>query len=333
MSEKPSTDVALPEGGTKGGPKANLASLLKGGCPFQDTAAAPKRVKAFLWGDSGTAKTTTALQFPGVAVIDMEGGTRLYDKAFKFKRFPATEADEVMAAVDWLLKNNHSFRTLVIDPITIYWESLQAKYREIFLNRNKRSAGFKFEFYQFQPGDWIVIKAELKELMRKLIRLDMNVVVTAREKTKYEEGEMMKKAGEVFDVERSMPYFFDVVLRMVRGPKGEFMANCVKERSPKDAKGVFPKGVDFPMQYKMFEKIFGADAIKRESKPVDMVSANVKKRIGELIKTLGLSGDLVKQRLAAYEAGSVDELTAEAAATILEKLETAAKAKGEKSNG
>ncbi|KKL73660.1 hypothetical protein LCGC14_2072680 [marine sediment metagenome] len=329
-------DVTLPAGETKTGPKANLNSLIPGGCPFKETDGTHKRVKAFLWGGPGAGKTTLALQFPGVALIDMEGGSRLYDDAFKFKRFPATEADEVMAAVDWLLANQHPFRTLVIDPMTIYWEALQTKYREIFLKRNKKSAGFKFEFYQFQPGDWIIVKAEMKELMRKLMRLDMNVIVTARDKTKYEEGtsEMMKKTGDqVFDVERSMPFFFDVVLRLTRGPKGEFLATCLKERSPKDAKGVFTEGTEFVMEYKLFEKMFGAAALKKESKPVDMVSTDTKGRIESLIEKLGLDEAQVTTRLSAYGANNMDGLTVEAAATILGKLEAAVKSKEGGSNG
>ena len=99
-----------------------------------------------------------------------------------------------MEAVQWLLTNAHSYRTLIIDPITIYWDALQKKWSDIFLKRNKGSKGYRFEFYDLQPRDWMTIKAEFKELIRKLIALDMNVIVTARQKVQYAKDSALKGA-------------------------------------------------------------------------------------------------------------------------------------------
>ena len=150
--------------------------------PFAKAGSRDKRLKVFVWGDSGAGKTTLALQFLKPVVIDLEGGTDLYGDAFRFDVLRASTADEVMTAVDWLLGHEHEFRTLVIDPITVYWDALQKKWSDVFLRRNKGSKGYKFEFYDLQPRDWMTIKAEFKELIRKLIALDMDVVVTARQK-------------------------------------------------------------------------------------------------------------------------------------------------------
>ena len=123
--------------------------------PFQRAGSRNNRLKLFLWGDSGVGKTTLALQFCNPVVIDLEAGTELYGEAFTFDVLHATTADEVMEAVDWLLKNRHDYRTLVIDPITIYWDALQKKWSDIFLRRNKGSKGYRHEFYDLQPKDWM----------------------------------------------------------------------------------------------------------------------------------------------------------------------------------
>ena len=50
-----------------------------------------------------------------------------------------------------------------------------------------------------EPKDWMTLKSEFKELIRKLIALDMNVILTARQKTQYKEGSFMVAMGETFD--------------------------------------------------------------------------------------------------------------------------------------
>lgn len=149
--------------------------------PFRKAESLDKRLKLFLWGDSGVGKTTLALQFPEPAVIDLEGGADLYGASFDFDVLRATTADEAMAAVEWLLTHAHSYRTLVVDPITVYWDALQRKWSDIFLRRNKGTKGHRYEFYDLQPRDWMAVKAEFKDFVRKLIALDMNVIVTARQ--------------------------------------------------------------------------------------------------------------------------------------------------------
>jgi len=215
--------------------------------PFGPAGPADRRLKLLLWGDSGTGKTTLALQFPKPVVLDLEGGTDLYGDAYTFDRLRTTSADAAMEAIDWLRDNTHDYETLIIDPISVYWEALQHKWSEIFLQRNKQSRGFKFEFYEFQMRDWMVVKSEMREFVRKLIAVDMNVVVTARQKTLYAEG-ALKALGETFDGEKSLAYLFDQVVRLYRDEQRRFMALCQKDRS-----GVLP-AVPFEVQYAVFEK-------------------------------------------------------------------------------
>jgi len=218
--------------------------------PFSDARVLKKRLKLFIWGDAGTGKSTLSLQFPKPVVIDMEGGTELYGGKFSFGVFRTSSADDAFQAVRWLSENPHQYQTLIIDPISVLWESLQKKWSDIFLRRNKNSKGYKFEFYEFQPRDWMAIKAELKDLIRLLTVLDMNVVVIARQKPLYSETGFMRAIGDTFDAEKSTPYLFDVVVQLFRDEKGGFRARCTKDRT-----NTLPKP-EFECTYEVFETAF-----------------------------------------------------------------------------
>ena len=295
--------------------------------PFQKAVTVEKRLKLFLWGDSGAGKTTLALQFPKPVVIDMEGGADLYGDDFKFDVLRAVTADQVAEAVDWLLANSHDYRTLIVDPVTVYWDALQRKWSDIFLQRNKTSKGYRHEFYDLQPKDWMTLKSEFKELIRKLISLDMNVILTARQKTQYKEGSFMVAIGETFDGEKTLPYLFDTIVRLFVDEKGRHMGVCLKDRSNK-----LPKE-SFEAKYAAFESLFGKQTLARKSKPVALATPEQKTKIQSYIEQIGMPADQVAERLAAYGAESIDHLTAQNAAIILQKLEAAVAAQNSKPTG
>lgn len=290
--------------------------------PFQKARSLDKRLKLFLWGDSGVGKTTLALQFPTPVVIDLEGGADLYGESFDFDVLRASTADEVMEAARWLLTHPHGYRTLVIDPVTVYWDALQKKWSDIFLRRNKGSKGFKFEFYDLQPRDWMTVKAEFKDVIRTLIALDMNVIVTARQKVQYADGGFMKAIGETFDGEKSLPYLFDTIVRLSRDDKGRFLGECLKDRSNR-----LPLG-EFECSYARFEELFGKKTLARQARPTAFATDEQKRQIREHIARFEMTPEQVTRRLAAYDADSLDELTEENARVILTKFESALATRG-----
>lgn len=292
-----------------------------GGSPFQPATQTDRRLKLFLWGDSGVGKTTLALRFPSPVVIDLEDGCALYGGAFAFAVLKTSTADEVIAAVDWLLTHPHDYRTLVIDPITIFWEALQAKWNRIFLMRNRGGKGHRGDFYELQPRDWVTLKAEFKEFVRKLIALDLNVVVTARLKTQYSDSGFMRAVGESFDAEKSLPYLFDSILHLYRGEGGQFMAENIKDRTNR-----LPRG-RFEVSYELIEQSLGSEALAREAKPVALATPEQIARIRHFIGVFGMKEEQVVARLAAYGASCVAALTTENAQLIIDKFTAAAAAK------
>jgi len=275
----------------------------------------PRRLKLFVWGESGVGKTILALHFPKPVVIDLEGGTDLYGDEFSFHVVKLSTADEVMGFVDWLLRNEHPYRTLVIDPVTVYEQLLQRKWSDIFLQRKKGSRGFKHEFYEFQPRDFMTINAERNELVNKLVALDMNLVVTARNKIKYRDGAFMVAEGETWDGHRSLVFPIDVRLHMYYDATGRRMAVQEKDRTNR-----LPSG-EFECLYEVIEAAFGKKELHRKAKPIEYATAEQIQTISDHIGRLGLPTEKVMARLAAYDADSLDSLTKENAALIIQKLE------------
>ena len=301
----------------------NFSKKSQDGSPFQKARSLAKRLKLFLWGAPGVGKTWLALQFPKPVLIDLEGGADLYGETWDFDVLRASTADEAMEAVQWLLTHAHPYRTLVIDPITVYWDALQKKWSDIFLRRNKGSKGYKFEFYDLQPRDWMTIKAEFKDFIRTLISLDMNVIVTARQKVQYADGAFMKAIGVTFDGEKSLPYLFDTIVRLSRDEKGRFLGECLKDRS-----NTLPLG-EVDLSYARFEELFGEKALARKARPTTFATDEQKRQIREHIDQFGMSPEQVVRRLTAYGADSLDELTEESAGVIIGKFESAIASKGE----
>lgn len=285
--------------------------------PFHRALSVNKRLKLFLWGDSGVGKTTLALQFPRPVVIDLEGGTDLYASLYDFDVVRATTADEVMTAAQWLLDHRHEYQTVVIDPITVYWDALQKKWSDIFLRRNTGSKAHRLEFYDLQPRDWMTIKAEMKELVRKLIALDMNVIVTARQKAQYADKGFMRVTGVTFDGEKSLPYLFDTIVRLYRDENGRFLAECLKDRSKR-----LPLG-EFECSYEHFEELPGKHAHDHHAGSSTTATDEQKQLIRTHLADLQMPQEQVDERLAAYGAQTLDDLNSDSASVIIQKLEAA----------
>jgi len=289
-------------------------------CPFEVATPGVKRLKLFIFGMYGVGKTPLALQFPAPIAIDLEGGMDHYKHMFyqphSQNYLKTASADKVMEAVEWLLTHKHGYRTLIIDPITIYWEAVQKKWSDIFMLRNKKGTGYKHEFYEFQTRDWNTAKSEVKDLMRKLMLLDMNVIVTAREKTKYKDGAFMVSVGETFDAEKNLPYYFDTIVRMYKNNEGKVMGHCERDRTKR-----LPADKDFPCTYDMFKELIGEDNLNKEARPVDFITHDQRKKIEHYFQVFNLSPDLIKTRLLDYDAENLDDLTSTNAGLIIDKLE------------
>jgi hypothetical protein len=279
------------------------------GCPFEKENNDNPPIKALIYGDTGTGKTSVALDFENCCVLDCERGTTPYSKKKDFHVLHTTSYETMSRAVDYLLTNEHSYQTLIIDPVTVLWESLQAKWIDILMRRNKGSKGHRTEFYELSAKDWGLIKSDLKSFFRKLMLLNLNIIMTAREKVRYKAGSFMVPDGQTFDGEKSLPYLVDSVIRTYRDKDGEFLCEVIKDRT-----GTLPQE-DFPTEHLV--GFLTKNAIHRKSNPVKQISEKQISTLNELLSDFDQL-DITKS-LAVYNVERLEELSHNQAEMIIAK--------------
>lgn len=241
-----------------------------------------KRLKMFVYGPPAVGKTTAAIQFPNNYIIDMERGTDFYAESINKAGsvvFKTTSAEEVEQEVKALLTTPHSYRTLTIDPITQLYHSLQDGWTRIFEKHAKTEK--EAEMQDFGMRYWGRVKSDYKAILRALLKLDMNVIITSHQKDVYGPG--MQKIGVGADSMKGDEYVFDYVFQL-ENTNGKRIARTIKERS-EVGKNKFPETFDW--SYENFCKYYGAEVLEREAAPVKMASPEQVTEIKRLV-------DLVK---------------------------------------
>jgi hypothetical protein len=190
--------------------------------PFKPAEQVAPKVKCLLYGAPGVGKTYLALTAPGpVAVIDTEGGTAFYAKRVgrgglsQFEVLTTKTFSQVEQAIAYVRANPEAYKTVVIDPVTVLYETLQEA------AQMKRAGRRNDPDADLEMLDWQRIKRSYKRLMTDLVNLPVHVIVTAREKELTEgKGDQQRHIGWGPDAEKSTGYYFDTVLRLVNGKDG-----------------------------------------------------------------------------------------------------------------
>jgi hypothetical protein len=172
-------------------------------------------IKMLVYGEPGTFKTRRALQMPGpLYVIDLECGAGDYgdlvdpESSFYLRTKSHTE---VADALDELLSLPYgSVGTLIIDPITQIWQSLQNGHVSRTCVRKNKIA----EDVHFDVGTWGKLKRGYSDIMAGLLSAPFHVVMTARGKEKIDErGNLL---GYGYEGEKSTMYLANVVIECQR---------------------------------------------------------------------------------------------------------------------
>lgn len=247
-----------------------------------------KRLKLFLYGPPKVGKTTCSIQFPQPYLIDTEGGA-VHDQYVDLLTqqegaiFQCTQAEEVLKEIQALRTENHPYKTLIIDSVTILYSNL--------INYLlPRTAGKFGEPYNSANQLFL-------PLIYSLIELDMNVVVTAHSKIKYESSNVggklkMEATGDTFDCYKKIPFLFDLIIEaQYRGGqrvgivKGSRLAN-------------FKEDETFEFNYKSFAERYDLDRLERETIPEKLVSAELLDELTSLRNILNISETIVSKWLA-----------------------------------
>lgn len=265
-----------------------------------------KRLKIFLFGPPGSRKTTSAIQFPKSVLIDMEKGSENYAKSIEKAGsvvLHTTNPDEVLEEVKSLLTEKHDYRTLILDPVTIFYESTQEKWTRIF-EKYTDNAKNK-ELQDFGVRYWGRVKSNYKAMLRMLLKLDMNIIMTAHQKDIY--GQNMSKLGVGPDSMKGDNYFFDNVFQL-NVVNDKATATTIKQRSDPLYPPKFPD--NFEWSYENFCKFYGKNIIERETVPVEMATAEQVVRINVLVEGLKIEPEQVEKWFTKCDVDSYSEMTA-----------------------
>lgn len=242
---------------------------------FEPAKASDRRDKVFIYGKPGTGKSLAALSFPQAYYLDNHGSVEKYEIAYPQHLFGrVVKPDDIMAAVSWALSNPGDRRTFVLDDITVYEERLYIKWGKLFLMRQPGSKGDHKEFYTMQPGDYMHPKRELRTMVRRLLLMDLNVIVIARAAKEYvsDGKDFMKATGEdTFAGEKGLPHEFDFVFQFVmEGDKRHAITKIKQRQTP--GVPLFPAKFEFHIDengrcdfYDLFKKYDNPDNFTREA--------------------------------------------------------------------
>lgn len=270
---------------------------------FEKAPSKGRRLKMYIYGDTGTGKTVTSLHFPNPAIIDTEKGSEHYGQHFKFFRLETSNPAKIHAALDELLKNPGEFKTLIIDSFSNVWDTIQ----DIQLSRMKVKSGNPN--YAIQPLDYKAMNAEVKSIVSKLLALDLNIIVTARSKVLYstDKSEFMQVIGTQPDGPKNLPYMFDTVLELTKDDEKR-MAIAHKDRT-----NSLPH--EFEFTYKAFTDALGIEGLERE--PIVFQQQETHNQLAHRNTEISYNGNDIKT--AGITANTLDQLS-KAVEVLGEKL-------------
>lgn len=275
-----------------------------------------KRMKALFYGPAGVGKTTAAIQFPKPYLIDTERGAEndQYVKLLKAaggSYFFTTDPDDLIQEVTALLANEHDYRTLIIDPLTVIYNDL--------LDKGMATEGTEFGRYKI-PAD-----RKIKHLLALLLRLDMNVIVTSHAKPNWTRSrdakgkEVVVQDGVTFDCYGRLDYLFDLVFEVSK--RGSERVGIVK----KTRCSGFPEGEVFPFGYDAIADRYGREVLERRSAAVQLATPEQVAELTELLATRTDRDKLLEKWLDKAQAETIAEMPADSVSKCIAFLKGGAK--------
>lgn len=285
---------------------------LKGRKP--ELVASPK-IKMCIYGTYKTWKTRFALQWPAAYYIDVEGGAKLPQYKQDLVKNGAIyfgpedgsqDMNLVLAEVKTLLTTNHDRKTLVLDSASELEGISVAKEEERFDNAGKEP--------MFGAQKKPAIKG-MRRLFDYIRALDMNVILLAHKKDKYEgEGDKRKVTGTTYDGWEKIGHKIDLLCE----------SKLVDDKGQMVVKGsryeVFPIGRTIPMDYQVFAQLYGKEIIEKSAVPITLATEDQRNEVKRLVKLLNISEEDVDKQLAKAEVSEIDDLSKENAEKFLAAL-------------
>ncbi len=260
-----------------------------------------KRLKALFYGAAGVGKTTAAINFPRPYLIDTEKGATndLYVNILKKNGgvvFQTSDFDELVQEVRSLLSEKHEYKTLIIDPLTTLYNDLLDKSAAYLKAQSKEKDATGTEFGRHY-GE---ANKKMKHLLSLLLRLDMNVIITAHQKNEYAGN--MTIVGSTFDCYKKLDYLFDLVFEIQKRGK-ERVGMVRKSRIEK-----FPDGETFPFSYDEVAERYGRSVLERDAIAENLAEKDQVEHLRYLVELCKEPEENVQKWLDKAQAESFDEM-------------------------
>lgn len=272
--------------------------------------AVKKRLKALFYGPAGVGKTTASIQFPNPYMIDTERGSENDQYVELLKKsggayFSTADFDEVVAEVSSLLTEQHSYRTVIIDPLTVVYNELLDKSAKSLITRDDPT-GTAFSRHK-GPAD-----RKLKHLLNLLLRLDMNVIITSHAKGEWKNGQ--PTGTDTFDCYAKLDYLFDLVFYIQK--RGNDRVGIVR----KTRVASFAEGETFPFTYDEIADRYGRDVLERDAVAEVLASAEQVSELNRLVELLKVPVETTDKWLEKAQADTFSELPADVAQKCIDHL-------------
>ncbi|OGT30442.1 MAG: hypothetical protein A3E87_01780 [Gammaproteobacteria bacterium RIFCSPHIGHO2_12_FULL_35_23] len=262
-----------------------------------------KRLKALFYGQAGVGKTMAAIQFPAPYLIDTEKGAE-NDQYIELLNnhqgaiFQTTDFDELLTEIKSLLSEEHSYKTVIIDPLTTLYNDL--------LDKCAKQVGTEFGRHYGEANKY------MKHLLNLLLRLDMNVIITSHAKNEY--GPNLSVLGQTFDCYKKLDYLFDLVFEIQK--RGKERIGLVKKSRVK----TFEDGELFPFSYQEIAKRYGATILEKISDKQELATQEQVTDLEDLIELLKIPQETVDKWLEKAQASEYKEISKSDMQKILDHL-------------
>lgn len=265
--------------------------------------AIEKRLKALFYGAAGVGKTTAAINFPKVYLIDTEKGAENEQYTDILKKnggvvFQTSDFNELMVEVKSLLTEKHEYKTLVIDPLTTLYNDL--------LDKSAIKNGTEFGRHYADANK------QIKHLLNLLLRLDMNVIITSHSKNEY--GQNLSVLGQTFDCYKKLDYLFDLVFEIQK--RGKDRVAMIK----KSRIAAFPDTETFPFSYEEIAKRYGKEVLERDAVAQELADESQVKELLRLIDLIKIPEEIYQKWLDKASSEKWEEMPRDAIQKCIDHL-------------
>ncbi len=280
--------------------------------------AKPTRLRALIYATKGVGKTHLCTSIPNTYYIDTEG-LEDYPKFVKILKknngeiIRLNEFSEIIDEVKELITIKHNYKTLVIDSVSFPYGFLANLEAERLSKKDLSKEGTEY------GANLAKAKRLTFHLGMLLTRLDMNIIVTAHEKAKFQDG---KEIGSAPDINEKMEYALGTVIRfkMFGKQRKAFVEKTRYENNELESGEI----IDFPDDkgYEIFKDRFGEEVFSRETITETLADKEQIKEFNRLKDLLKISDEITDKWFIKFNSTEAAELNTSDIQKCIDKMKS-----------